>query len=69
MYSIIQTSLTPTATVNTHGGPCPDGYVPGAGTMSFHPLHGHAGLSRTAHQKGTKVIHTHACAHTHTISL
>jgi hypothetical protein len=39
------TSLIPTATINTRGGPCPAGSIPGVGTMSHCPLHGKAGLS------------------------
>jgi hypothetical protein len=45
IYTVIQTSLIPTATMNTCGGPYLAGSVPGVGIMSFHLLHGQAGLN------------------------
>lgn len=45
-YIIMQISFTPTATLNTHGGPHPPGFVPGAGNHAILPLtHGQTGLA------------------------
>ena len=46
MYIVIQTSLMPTATINTHGCSCLAGSVPGVGTMSPCPYHGWTGLAK-----------------------
>ena len=46
MYTIIQASLTPTATINPLGGPHPTGPNSGGEAVSFHPLYGQAGFGR-----------------------
>ena len=64
MSMIIQTSPTPTATINTCGGPHPAGSlcVPGAGTMTFHPLHGPAGTRQEPMEHVLWTTHTFLCA-------
>jgi hypothetical protein len=51
MHTIIKTSLMPTATINTHGGPQPAGSVPGVGN---HVVLSLTWSSQTHHQ--TKAI-------------
>lgn len=61
MYIIIQTSLKPTAAINTCGGPHPAGSVPGSGTMSFCPLQGQAGLHWSPWRIWMLATHTFLC--------